>query len=40
MERLWRHFIQPFRKNFANHVDEVILGKRIMFIIHKIYTLR
>ena len=31
---------QPFRKDSADHVDEVMLGKRTTFIISKIYTLR
>ena len=31
---------QPFRKDSADHVDEEILGKRAMFRISKIYTLR
>ena len=31
---------QPFRKDSADHVNEAILGKRAMFIISKIYTLR
>ena len=31
---------QPFRKDSADHVNESFLGKRAMFIISKIYTLR
>ena len=31
---------QPFRKDSVDHIDEVMLGKKTMFIISKIYTLR
>ena len=31
---------QPFRKDSVDHVNEAILGKRAMFIISKICTLR
>ena len=40
----WKNYgdilFQPFRKDSADHVDEAILGKRAMFTISKIYTLR
>ena len=31
---------QPFRKDSADHVDEMMLGKNTMFIFSKICTIR